>query len=204
MLPDAIADAASIVLLRGRGDDRQVLMGQRAPSAVFMPAKFVFPGGRVDKADHIAPAPQVLAPACRAALHAHAADDGLANSLVVAGLRELWEETGLHLANPRAAALRFVFRAITPPGRPRRFDARFFLANAADFGGDSAGFSGASGELSFLQWLPLPAARSLDLPFITRVILAEIEAGPAGSHEQAGLGVPFFDNSGPLPVFSRL
>jgi len=114
----------------------------------------------------------------------------------------------LQLSQPHAPALRpalrFVFRAITPPGRSRRFDARFFLARAQDFGGDHAGFSAASGELSHLQWLPLIDARALDLPFITRVILAELEASLM-SEDLAGTGgVPFFDNSGPQPAFLRL
>ena len=39
-------DAATLILLDG---DR-VLMGRRAPGHVFMPSKWVFPGGRVDRA----------------------------------------------------------------------------------------------------------------------------------------------------------
>jgi hypothetical protein len=77
---------------------------------------------------------------------------------------------------PNAEALRFVFRAITPPGRPRRFDARFFVADAGALAGDPDDFSGACDELSHLSWLTLAEARGLDLPFITEVVLAEIEA----------------------------
>ena len=69
-----------------------------------------------------------------------------------------------------------MFRAITPPGAPRRFDARFLLADAAGLAGDPDDFSRASDELSLLQWIPLDEVRTFDLPFITEVVLAEIEA----------------------------
>jgi 8-oxo-dGTP pyrophosphatase MutT (NUDIX family) len=98
-------------------------------------------------------------------------------------------------------ALRFVFRAITPPGRTRRFDARFLLADADILPGDQNDLSAASGELAHLRWLPLPEARALDLPFITEVVLAEVAALFAG-HDQPG--VPFFDNSGDTPCFRRI
>ena len=115
--------------------------------------------------------------------------------------RELTEETGLTLARATAPNLLFVFRAITPPGRTRRFDARFFLADAGDAHGDSQQFSDASAELSHLHWISLAKARSLDLPFITEVVLAEVSALLSGIPQP---GVPFFDNSGPVPTFRRL
>ncbi len=70
--------------------------------------------------------------------------------------------------------------------------------------GDIDDFSAASDELSHLHWIALDRVRTLDLPFITEVVLAEVGAllrqGPGG----AGPGVPFFDNSGPVPTFRRL
>jgi 8-oxo-dGTP pyrophosphatase MutT (NUDIX family) len=111
----------------------------------------------------------------------------------------LVEETGLRLAP--AAPLAFVFRAITPAGSPRRFDARFFLADAAGVLGDADDFSAATDELSHLHWIGLGAARQLDLPFITEVILSEVASLLAGYPQP---GVPFFDNSGPIPTFRRL
>ena len=44
-------DAATLILYRRGSDGVRVLMGQRHSKHVFMPDKFVFPGGRVDPAD---------------------------------------------------------------------------------------------------------------------------------------------------------
>lgn len=199
-----IAPASSVILLRrSPAAQTQVLMGQRGAGAVFMPEKFVFPGGRVDPEDHANPAANLLSTPCLAAMTARLRSDCPSpDVLAAAALRELREETGLHLSAPRKGALTFVFRAITPKGRPRRFDARFFLANMNDFSGDDSQFSQASDELQNLQWLDLAAARTLDLPFITRVILAEIAAANGTAPPQAG--VPFFDNSCDEPQFWRL
>ena len=153
-------------------------MGQRGKSAVFMPDKYVFPGGAVDPADAVH-SQDALSSTCRtrltASLRPEAAPLG-PDALVAAALRELAEETGQRLKDPAAAHLRFFFRAITPEGRPRRFDARFFLAHAADLTTDPDDFSGADDELRHLVWVPLEEARRLDLPFVTEVVLAELAA----------------------------
>jgi 8-oxo-dGTP pyrophosphatase MutT (NUDIX family) len=188
----SIRPAATVVVLR-RGADPAVLMGQRGADAAFMPSKFVFPGGAIDVDDH---AEGHLSEDCARRL----TSGGPAPAAIVgAALRELAEETGLRLR--RGAQLQFIFRAITPPGRSRRFDARFLLANAADVLGDAADFSGADQELAHLQWVPLAQARALDLPFITEVVLAEVAALAPGGVQQ---GVPFFDNSGDVPTFRRI
>jgi 8-oxo-dGTP pyrophosphatase MutT (NUDIX family) len=194
MTDTRIHPAATIILLRGDA----VLMGQRGSGAAFMPDKYVFPGGRVDAADMAVPAP--LAAVCTQRLVQYVPDDAPApHALARAALRELHEETGLLLAP--GATLRFVFRAITPPGRTRRFDARFFLADAAGVIGDPDDFTRAEDELSHLHWVPLAEARALDLPFITEVVLAEVTALAEGIDQQ---GVPFFDNSGDVPTFRRI
>jgi len=195
-----IRDAATIVLLR-RAPNPAVLMGQRGAQAVFMPGKFVFPGGRIDAEDHGRLTLADLDPRSAALLAADAAPD-LAPALVAGALRELQEETGLRLTHgPRD--LRFFFRAITPPGRPRRFDARFFLADADAVAGDPDDFTAAGDELSFLQWVELGAARELDLPFITEIVLGELVdriADPAAEARP----VPFFDNSGVVSRFRTI
>ncbi len=201
MTDTPIRAAATIVLWRDHPQGAQVLMGMRGVAAVFMPSKYVFPGGGVDATDAGGSA-LALSDACRHRLTQHCppgAPD--AGTLCAAAIRELTEETGLALVHPTPGSLQFIFRAITPPGRSRRFDARFFLANVASVTGDTQGFAAASTELSHLHWIGLEAARALDLPFITEVVLAEVGALLRGIDQP---GVPFFDNSGPVPAFRRL
>ena len=201
MTEPSVRPAATVVLWRDHLDGRQVLMGMRGAAAVFMPSKYVFPGGGVD-AEDAGGTDDALLPACRHRLSLNcppeAPDPG---TLCKAASRELAEETGLIITQSTPGTLRFIFRAITPPGRSRRFDARFFLANAASVTGDMEGFGAASTELSHLHWIGVGAARRLDLPFITEVVLAEVGAILGGLDQP---GVPFFDNSGPVPTFRRL
>lgn len=218
----AIRDAATVIVLRDRATDPHVLMGQRGAQAAFMPNKFVFPGGAVDAGDGAIPVARPLPALCAARLAEDSAP-GLAPALAAAAIRELWEETGLLLGQPgdwpgsvppdwqgfaqtghvpTAHALQFVFRAITPPGRPRRFDARFFLVDAREIASDLDDFSGACEELSHLHWVPLSRARDIDLPFITEVVLAEVEAR---AHDPAPpASVPFFRNDDEQSLFLRL
>lgn len=212
----ALRDAATVIVLR---DKTSVLMGQRGAGAAFMPGKFVFPGGAVDDVDATVPIAALGAP-CDARLAEDSRRPGAA--LAASGIRELWEETGQLLGTPGAwpdppqgwrgfaqtghvpngPALQFFFRAVTPQGRPRRFDARFFLADAADLVTDPDDFSRAEDELEHLQWIPLAQARSFDLPFITKVVLGELMAhiavgGPIRS-------VPFFRNDDEAHLVARL
>lgn len=180
-------------------------MGQRGAQAAFMPSKYVFPGGAVDPADKDAPANIALHPLSSERLQLLCPHDGpTPQTIARAAMRELCEETGLTLRfpNQREDGLRFIFRAITPPGRSRRFDARFLMAGARQIVGDPDDFSAASDELSHLHWIGVRRARALDLPFITEVVLSEISHLLQGGSDAAG--VPFFDNSGPVPTFRRL
>jgi 8-oxo-dGTP pyrophosphatase MutT (NUDIX family) len=218
----AIRNAATVIALRDRGGDPHVLMGQRGEAAAFLPNKFVFPGGALDPADAGVPLATPL-PECCAARLTEDSDGDIAHALAVAAIRELWEETGLILGVagqwpgeptedwvdfaepghvPAAHGLQFVFRAITPPGRPRRFDARFLLVDANEIANDLDDFSAAQDELSHLQWVPLRDARSFDLPFITEVVLAEVEARAKDPAPPSS--VPFFRNDDEVSEFIRL
>lgn len=206
---DRLRDAATVILLdRDADGGPAVLMGMRGAAAAFMPAKYVFPGGAVDPDDRHAVAVP-LADACAARLAAERRTDSdiTPTALAHAALREMEEETGLRLDPAAEGALIFVFRAITPPGRTRRFDARFFLIDARHIEGDRHDFSRACDELSHLHWVALAEARALDLPFITEVVLAEIEAMAAAAGNgplTAPSTVPFFDNRGAEPRFVQL
>ena len=218
----AIRDAATVIVLRDRTTHPRVLMGQRGAKAAFMPNKFVFPGGAVDPQDATIPFIQPLNALCAMRLEEDA-PTGVSPALAAAAIRELWEETGQILGRsgtwsetppedwiafasrgyvPNAAPMQFVFRAITPPGRPRRFDARFFLLDAEDLATDPDDFSAASDELSHLQWIDLNDIRAFDLPFITEVVLAEIAARATDPSPPAS--VPFFRNDDEERLFLRL
>ncbi|MBU4136537.1 MAG: NUDIX hydrolase, partial [Alphaproteobacteria bacterium] len=60
----------------------------------------------------------------------------------------------------------------TPPGRTRRFDARFSMADARALLHPEP--TAGSGELDEIAWLPLAETQSLDLPAITRFVLGEV------------------------------
>ena len=200
-----IRPAATLVLWRSGTAGPEVLMGQRGAQAAFMPSKYVFPGGAVDDGDEAGACDIAIAPECHQRLTLNCpADAPSPKAMVAAAVRELLEETGLRLVSkPQSSpVMRFIFRAITPPGRSRRFDARFFLADAASIAGDPEDFSAALGELSHLHWIALRQTRALDLPFITEVVLSEISHHLRGQPRQDG--VPFFDNSSHVPTFRRL
>jgi len=218
----AIRNAATVIVIRDRMTTPSILMGQRGAKAAFMPNKFVFPGGAVDIGDADIPLASPLTPQCAARI-GEDIDPALAHAIPVAAVRELWEETGLILGQkgdwqgkappdwetfaatghlPHAQPLQFVFRALTPPGRPRRFDARFFLVDVDDIASDPDNFDAACDELSHLQWVPLTKARSFDMPFITEVVLAEVEARARDLN--APESVPYFKNNDEESLFLRL
>ncbi len=171
-------DAATLILVRG---GREVMMGQRAKGHLFMPDKWVFPGGRVDPGDAKAPAASELTPETEALLRTGSLVRRPPRAFALAATRETREEAGLIVgggAGPDLSKLAFVARAITPPYRPRRFDARFFLADAEAVLADDTPVMGE--ELLHVRWFSLDEAEALDLPSITRFVLKEVRARLAG------------------------
>ena len=186
-------NAATLILVRRKGAAVSVLMGRRSRGHDFMPGKWVFPGGRVDRGDFSAPAASELVPdvAARLALTAPHRPT-LPRALAMAAIRETFEEAGLLLARPAPVrpasggwrpflalgaapdlgALSFVARAITPPYRPKRFDARFFMAEASALLSQER--LGDSGELDEIEWIPLPETARFDLPNVTSFVLKEL------------------------------
>ena len=168
-------DAASLIVWRLGPAGPEVLMGQRHAKHRFMPDVMVFPGGRVDPGDHREPATSELQPATRRMLERRATP-GRARAIGIAAVRELFEETGLVLGERRGdavaadlGALHYVCRAVTPGGRPIRFNARFLAAPAEAVLGEIAG----SGELERLGWYTPEAAHRHRVADITGKVLVE-------------------------------
>ncbi|MCS6891680.1 MAG: NUDIX hydrolase [Rhodovarius sp.] len=162
-------DAASLILWRETRRGPEVLMGRRHPRLRFMPDVLVFPGGRVDRGDARAPAGSELRPEVAAALNRVG---GRARAIAMAAVRELREETALSLGPPEApdlACLDYLCRAVTPPDRPIRFNARFLIAPAEAAQGRIA----SSGELAELGFYTPAEAQAARMASITALILAE-------------------------------
>ncbi len=179
--PAPIRRAATLILVDRTARGPKVLMGRRHGGHDFMPDKWVFPGGRAEAADARALAASELSPAVAQALAGSTPRTSarLARALGMAAIRELREEAGLRLEAPGfdrplpdLAALALVGRAITPPYRPKRFDALFFSAPAERLLERERGCG--DGELGEIAWFALDEALALDLPNVTRFILKEL------------------------------
>ena len=193
-------DAATLILVDRSGATPKVLLGRRNDGLKFMAGKFVFPGGRVEPSDAKMPAASPLDGHAEARLMRRMSRPSAikARALALAAIRETYEETGLLLGKrtdampympdgpwaafakagvlPDLSTLHFIVRAITPPRRPRRFDARFFAADASAIAHRVEGMVRPDAELVELVWLPIAEAKQLDLPTITQVALDELQA----------------------------
>ncbi|MDX2277594.1 MAG: NUDIX hydrolase [Hyphomonadaceae bacterium] len=171
-------DAATLILIR-KGSE--VMMGQRAKGHVFMPDKWVFPGGRVDPGDARLKAAAELTAETEALLRLGGAVKRAPRAFALAATRETQEETGMTVGGadgPDLSRLIYVARAVTPPHRTRRFDARFFMADAADVLASDKPQAGE--ELLHVEWFPIAEAEKLDLPSVTRFVLKEASRRLAG------------------------
>jgi 8-oxo-dGTP pyrophosphatase MutT (NUDIX family) len=199
-------DAATLILIeRSERGAARVLMGKRHAGHRFMPGKFVFPGGRVEPEDRRVIAAGALDPDVEEKLNARVRrpSPGFARALALAAIRETFEETGLAIGvagigaaenpppgawtrfaatgvRPALDAIDLLSRAITPPGRPRRFDARFLIVDARFIAGRIEGAVHSEAELVELVWTPLDEARSLDLPAITHAALDDLKQALEG------------------------
>lgn len=209
-------DAATLIIVDKRAATPKILMGRRHDGHKFMPGKFVFPGGRIEAHDRIAPSVSDLSAATQAALDRRVTrrSSGRARALALAAIRETCEETGLLLGRkvedqpasraggewvhfrerailPDLARMMFIGRAITPPRRPKRFDTRFFCVDREAIAAEIPGRVGPDSELVELAWVGLPEARRLDLPSITSIMLDELEDRLSGRTPSDG-PVPFY------------
>lgn len=208
-------DAATMIIIDRSGATPKVLLGRRHHGHKFMPGKFVFPGGRMEPLDRRMGAATPLDPRIEARLmqHTRRPSADKARALALAAIRETFEETGLLLGAPQSqpvaspggpwdafaaaqiapdlGAVHFVARAITPPGRTKRFDTRFFAVDAGAIAARQDGVVGPDTELTELTWHPIAEASQLDMPGITAAVLDELSARIAAgfSHD---LPVPYY------------
>ena len=146
--------AASLLLADlGDANGPRFLMGQRSGGHVFMAHRLVFPGGRVERGDVATDPPPQADGVDRKTIKAElggSTDDRRASAFVTCALRETREETGLVLEDGAfLTQIRYLARAITPPGQVRRFDTRFFLVGVDR---ERLRFLAADGELNDVGW----------------------------------------------------
>jgi 8-oxo-dGTP pyrophosphatase MutT (NUDIX family) len=186
--------SATLLILRSDGGRLRVLMGRRHAGHKFMPNRWVFPGGRVDRADYRASAVGELSAAAQAAFSAYL-KPSLGRALCLAAIRETWEEAGLLLgraadpprhgpapwasflaagALPDLSAVEVVGRAITPPGIGKRFDTWALMAHAERL--VTLDRQPDCGELDEIAWFGIDEALALDMPKVTRVFVTEAAA----------------------------
>jgi 8-oxo-dGTP pyrophosphatase MutT (NUDIX family) len=172
--------AASLIVLRVENNEPHMLMGMRGAKHRFMPNRLVFPGGRVDRGDLTAPFAAPLSPATARALRKKT-NAALAHGLAAAAARELLEETGLSLGRPpRLDGLHYLARAVTPPGQPIRFNARFLVVEERHVGGELGG----DGELEGLRFYGMTEALALELALPTRRVLERLKSWLALSESE--------------------
>src|ERR1700759_1139824 len=99
-------DAATLILIDRSTPVPKVLVGKRHDKVVFMPGKFVFPGGRVDKSDNRVPVAAPIPKALETNLlkGSPKIEPSRARALAVAAIREACEETGLCLGRKSTGA----------------------------------------------------------------------------------------------------
>ncbi len=211
-------DSATLILVDRSHPVPKVLLGRRHERHKFMPGKFVFPGGRVELKDKVIPTAAPLHPRDTERLmkRVRHPSAGKAAAYALAAIRETYEETGLMLGVPSdkpipnppeewaafakagivpdLSALHFIARAITPPGRPRRFDSRFFAADYSALARHDDGFVGADSELVEVVWIPINKARQLDIPGVTAIVLEELQ-------DRAAAGM---SHDHPVPLYRML
>jgi 8-oxo-dGTP pyrophosphatase MutT (NUDIX family) len=212
---DRPRDAATLIIVDHSNGTPRVLMGKRRMEQVFMPGKYVFPGGRADKDDKIVPSSDELSPVELAKLLLDmkgSVSAARARGLALAAIRETFEEAGLLIGTavaptlsttaagwgeflshgflPKLSELTYFARAITPPGRTRRYDTRFFCVGVEAI---SHRVDSNDGELSGLHWLTIEDTRGIDLAPITRVVLEDLtDRLQAGATLRADAAVPYY------------
>ena len=187
-------DAATLLILRKSRRGPEILLGERSAKHAFFANHYIFSGGKVDRSDGYALAATPLCGHVAANLE-RAAMPHRARASAMAAIRETYEETGLIVGKaapqlagrapadwaafyatgmaPALDGLIYVLHAITPPGRPRRFNARFFAIDAERVCGET---TEGTGELLKIRWFTIDKGSKLKILAITVRALEQIES----------------------------
>jgi 8-oxo-dGTP pyrophosphatase MutT (NUDIX family) len=209
-------DAATLILIDREAHKPKVLVGKRHDKVVFMPSAFVFPGGRVDPKDNKVPVAAPIPPELEARLlqGSPKTTASRARALANAAIREACEETGLCLGRPSngtplnlegswqpfcdaglvpdPSSLYLIARAITPPGRVKRFDTRFFTADASAIAHQVEGIVHADAELVELVWVEIGSKPLANMHPMTVKVLQQLEIRLAAGPLRHDAPIPFF------------
>ena len=203
-------DAASLILYRRRANRLELLLGRRPGHSSFMPDVYVFPGGGVERQD----ASMVLGGTLDERIVSRIAVGGSprkATQLVVAAIRETFEETGLMIAPPmtelppnhstipqfaasglypEAGLFSYVGRAITPRTQPKRFHARFFACDSTRVPNFDEQILKGNGELLDLEWINTRKLDDLPMRSVTQFMIGEfIRLDRTGTSDWIGSAV---------------
>lgn len=130
-----VPSASTVVLVRDGVDGVETFLMRRVATMAFAPRMHVFPGGRLDDVDRLAPVELIGADVDELAQRASTDADEI-RALYACAVRETREEVGIELAATTCdggvridvGALPLVDHWVTPEGEPRRYDVRFFAA----------------------------------------------------------------------------
>ena len=195
--PASPKPAATLVLLRNRGDGMEALLLKRSRRMGFIPGAYVFPGGGVDRKDGL---PDLLphlsglspdAARTRLGVEEGEADAGAADApppvaFFVAALRETFEETGILLGVPPMG-----FRTIPAGGGSLEGEARArLLAGRSSFRHllEELAVNLDAASLRFIgHWVtPEPEPRRYDTRFFAVEVPGDCRAEPyRGEVEEA-------------------
>jgi 8-oxo-dGTP pyrophosphatase MutT (NUDIX family) len=192
-------DAGTLILVDRSGRVPRVLLGKRHAGHAFMPGKYVFPGGRVDRSDARVPVARPLAPELEALLMKRVPRPSpvKARALALSAIRETFEETGIMVGEPGTDPLLASKGAWSASIRAKVLPDLSALQLTGSMLGFSLlmqaldGVTGPDAELIEHVWMSLQQAARLDLPAVTRVMLEELDVRIAAGFRQ-NLPVPFY------------
>lgn len=208
-------DAATLVILDVSHGHPRILIGKRHAKQVFAPGKFVFPGGGFEPDDaKLALGGELPATDCARLAYDMKGTKSPARSrgLALTALRETFEETGILIGRPAAVdqssapaswtpylahgvvpdltEMQFIARAITPPGRPRRYDTRFFCVSAELI---FRQVELNDGEFTETLWVTFDEARGCELHSMTRTIIDDLaDRLDGGLNPRRNAPVPYY------------